>query len=65
MTLYTGDYMDQVRFQLPYHVGQRYGIPPETLATLPAPSFERTRVSITMDIQTRFVSRHYISYTLC
>ncbi|KAJ2933576.1 hypothetical protein H1R20_g3512, partial [Candolleomyces eurysporus] len=51
MTLYTGDYMDQVRFQLPYYVGQRYGIPPEGLASAIQPALGRTRVSITVDIQ--------------
>lgn len=52
MTLYTGDYMDQVRFQLPCYVGQRYGIPPEGLHSSVQPLQERTRVSVTADIQT-------------
>jgi hypothetical protein len=51
MTLYTGDYMDQVRFQLPYYVGQRYGIPPEGLDSAVQPAPGKTRISVTVDIQ--------------
>lgn len=51
MTLYTGDSMDQVRFQLPYYVGQRYGTPPEGLQSAVQPAPDKTRVSVTADIQ--------------
>ncbi|KAJ2933575.1 hypothetical protein H1R20_g3513, partial [Candolleomyces eurysporus] len=43
MTLSTGDYTDQVCFQLPYHVGQRYGIPPEGLHSAVQPALGKTR----------------------
>lgn len=51
MTLYTGDYVDQVRFQLPSYVGQRYGIPPEGLHNAIQPERDRTRISVTTEIQ--------------
>ena len=51
MTLYTGDYTNQVRFQLPSYVGERYGIPPEGLDDAVQPAGDHTRISITADIQ--------------
>ncbi|TFK30706.1 von Willebrand domain-containing protein [Coprinopsis marcescibilis] len=51
MTLYTGDYTDQVRFQLPKSVGERYGVPPSELEDAMQPSVLDTRISITAEIQ--------------
>jgi hypothetical protein len=45
------DNADEVRFQLPMCVGERYGEPPPELASAMAPS-SRTRIRITTDIQT-------------
>lgn len=51
MSLVNDDNEDEVRFQVPTFVGQRYGIPPSGLEVAVAPS-SHTRVSITADIQT-------------
>lgn len=51
LPLYTGDYVDQVQFHLPKHVGERYGRPPPGLEGALQPSLAETRVSVTVDIQ--------------
>jgi len=51
LSLMNDDNADEVRFQLPMCVGERYGEPPPELASAMAPS-SRTRIRITTDIQT-------------
>lgn len=43
--------MDQVRFQLPSYIGERYGIPPDGLEGAVQPARDRTRIVITADVQ--------------
>ncbi|KAJ7124825.1 hypothetical protein C8R43DRAFT_1030894 [Mycena crocata] len=51
MTLVNDNYIDQIRFQLPMCVGERYGPPLPALEGAAAPS-SSTRIRITADIQT-------------
>ncbi|KAF4572545.1 hypothetical protein EYR36_007053 [Pleurotus pulmonarius] len=51
MTLLNDDNVDEIRFQLPQHVGNRYGTPPAALNDAAGTSTS-TRIRISIDIQT-------------
>ncbi|KDQ30400.1 hypothetical protein PLEOSDRAFT_165925 [Pleurotus ostreatus PC15] len=51
MTLLNDDNVDEIRFQLPQHVGDRYGTPPAALNDAAGTSTS-TRIRISIDIQT-------------
>ncbi|CAK5265029.1 unnamed protein product [Mycena citricolor] len=60
MTLMNDDYADEIRFQMPMCVGERYGPPPSALEGASDPS-SSTRIRITAHIQTSGTIDHITS----